>query len=110
MNLPTYVQRVLRSVLGPGGHAPQRLRTAAAERAVALCSPEPGENPIEGALGAYVDKVTLTPYKVLDRDIAALREAGLTEDQIFELTVATALGSARARFDKTLELTREDAP
>lgn len=109
MKLPTLVARVLRAVLGPDGHSSQQLRAAAAQRAVALCSAEPSDTPIEGALAAYVDKVALTPYKVSDSDIAALRGAGFSEDQIFELTVATALGSARARFEKTLELTREDA-
>ena len=108
MDLPTNVQRVLRSVLGPKGRAAQDLRNAVAERAESLCQVDPGATAMEGPLGDYVDKVSLTPYKVIDRDIDALRESGLTEDQIFEVTVATALGSARARFEKTLALIEEE--
>ena len=40
-------------------------------------------------------------------DIAALVESGLSEDQIFELTVVTAVGAALGRFEKTLELLDE---
>ena len=55
----------------------------------------------------YVDKVSRAPYQVTDRDIAALVESGLSEDQIFELTVVTAVGAALGRFEKTLELLDE---
>jgi alkylhydroperoxidase family enzyme len=51
-------------------------------------------------LASYVEKVRLHAYKVTDQDIADLRAAGYSEDQIFELTVATAYGAARLRLDR----------
>jgi alkylhydroperoxidase family enzyme len=36
---------------------------------------------------------------VTDEDIGALREAGYTEDQIFEATVSVALGTALMRLE-----------
>jgi alkylhydroperoxidase family enzyme len=48
-------------------------------------------------LAPYVDKVRRHAYLVTDADIDSLRSAGYTEDQIFELTVATAFGAAAMR-------------
>ena len=52
--------------------------------------------------GAYVEKVRRHAYLVTDRDVEHLLQAGYSEDQIFELTVATAYGAARARLDRGL--------
>lgn len=48
----------------------------------------------------YVQKVREHAYKVTDEDIKALRRRGWTEEQILELTVATALGAASSRLDR----------
>jgi alkylhydroperoxidase family enzyme len=50
-------------------------------------------------LACYVDKVARHAYKVTDEDVEALRQAGYSEDQIFEPTVSAALdaGLERAR-------------
>jgi hypothetical protein len=48
-------------------------------------------------LAQYVHKVSQFAYKVTDEDVAALREAGYSEDQIFELTVSIALGAGLSR-------------
>ena len=55
-----------------------------------------------GPADAYLDKVRLAAYRIVDRDIDALREAGLTEDAIFELTVAAALGEATRILDRSV--------
>jgi alkylhydroperoxidase family enzyme len=60
-----------------------------------------GEAP--GAAAGYVEKVRLHAYKVTDADIEHLREAGLSEDHIFELTVAAAYGAARLRLDRGMD-------
>jgi len=44
-------------------------------------------------------KVREASYRVTDEDLAALRRAGLTEEQIYELTVAAAVGIACDRLD-----------
>ena len=48
---------------------------------------------------AYTEKVRLHAYKVVDRDVEELKSAGWSEDQIFELTVATALGAGLSRLE-----------
>jgi alkylhydroperoxidase family enzyme len=50
-------------------------------------------------MAAYVDKVHRHAYEMTDQDTEALRDAGLSEDQIFELTVAAAVGAGLIRFD-----------
>jgi alkylhydroperoxidase family enzyme len=62
---------------------------------------------VPDAAAAYVDKVRRHAYKVTDRDIEQLREAGYSEDQIFELTLAAAYGAARARLDTGLDAMAE---
>lgn len=56
-----------------------------------------GGGPVPEALATYVEKVWRHAYKVTDEDVADLRAAGLTEEQIFELTVATAVGAGYRR-------------
>ena len=48
----------------------------------------------------YVEKVRHHAYKVTDSDVEALRSAGWSDDAIFEVTVATALGAAMSRRDR----------
>lgn len=75
LDRPGTLDPALRRVLGTGGDPP-------------------------APLASYVEKVRLHAYKVTDQDIADLRAAGYSEDQIFELTVATAYGAARLRLDR----------
>ena len=48
---------------------------------------------------AYVGKVRDASYKITDRDVSALKAAGCTEEEIFEITVAAATGAALQRLD-----------
>lgn len=50
------------------------------------------------ALQDYVQKVVAESHKVTDRDISELRNAGYSEDFVFEITVAASLGSGLRRF------------
>jgi hypothetical protein len=54
-----------------------------------------GESPMD--LRAYLTKVRDASFKVTEDDIAALRAAGHTDDEIYELTVAAVVGTAYAR-------------
>jgi alkylhydroperoxidase family enzyme len=45
-------------------------------------------------MASYVAKVRDHSYRIADGDVSALTAAGLTEDEIFELTVAAAVGAA----------------
>jgi alkylhydroperoxidase family enzyme len=88
MNDP-YTERIKhlsQAVLSGPGQLDATLRQAAASS---------GTVPAE--LESYVQKVTRSAYRVTDEDVAALLQAGYSEDQIFELTVCIALGAGLAR-------------
>ena len=84
-----------------------RLRAAALERPGTLPEQErrrcfEGDPPAQ--LAPYVEKVRRHAYRVTDDDVASLRQAGYSEDQIFEATVCTALGAGLSRLEKGLAL------
>ena len=70
-------------VLDGDGHAPTELRRAAFDNA-GLAEP----------MRTLIEKVANRAYSVTDEDVAAVRAAGLTEDQIFEIVVCAAIGQA----------------
>jgi alkylhydroperoxidase family enzyme len=51
---------------------------------------------------ALLEKVRLHAHRVTDADIEQARAAGLTEDQLFELTVCAAVGQAGRQYDAAL--------
>ena len=64
----------------------------------------------EPAAAAYLEKVHGGAYAVTDGDVEALRSAGLSEDEIFEQTVAVAIGEGLRRLDKGLAVIEEQVP
>ncbi len=60
--------------------------------------------PAPESMSAYLDKVREHAYKVTDADVEALKAAGLTEDAIFEQTVAAAIAQGLRRLDKAMEV------
>jgi alkylhydroperoxidase family enzyme len=51
------------------------------------------------ALRAYVDKVARHAHKITDEEVEALKKAGYTEDQLFEITVSAAVGAGLKRLE-----------
>ena len=51
---------------------------------------------------AYLEKVRNAAYKVTDADVQALKDAGYSDDEIFEQTVAAAVGAGLHRLDQGL--------
>jgi hypothetical protein len=49
---------------------------------------------VDARAKALVDKVARNAWKVTESDVAAVRAAGLSEDEIFELAVCAAVGQA----------------
>ena len=47
---------------------------------------------------AYLEKVRLHAYRVTDGDVESLLASGLSEDEIFEATVAAAVKAGLERF------------
>jgi len=55
--------------------------------------------PAPEAMAGYLAKVREQAYAITDADVAALREAGVGEDEIFEQTVAAAIREGLRRLD-----------
>jgi alkylhydroperoxidase family enzyme len=53
---------------------------------------------------AYLEKVRKNAYKVTDEDIQALKNAGYSEDVIFEQTVSVAVAAGLERLEAGLEV------
>jgi alkylhydroperoxidase family enzyme len=70
----------------------ERLRRAA----------QPDREPLP-ELAAYLDKVRRNAYKVTDHDLQALKDAGYSEDVIFEQTVSVAVAAGLLRLEAGLE-------
>jgi len=94
------IERVAEAILETPGEADSGLRRAVAAYAGGKEAAIPEE------LRPYVDKVARNAYKVTDEDVDRLRAAGYSEDAIFELTLAAALGASRARLDAGLQAMR----
>ena len=56
------------------------------------------------ALARYVNVVRRHAYRTTDADVERLRDAGLDDDAIFEITVAAALGAGAERLRVGLSL------
>ena len=63
---------------------------------VAAASPEPP------ALAPYLEKVRSRAYTVTDADVVGLTAAGMSEEEIFEHTVALAVAEGLRRLDAGL--------
>lgn len=72
---------------GPGELSPEVRKAIAEER----------HEEAPPALRPYLDKVAHQAWTMTDEDVEALKRAGLSEDQIFEATMASALGAGLKR-------------
>jgi len=60
--------------------------------------------PAPAAMAGYLRKVHERAYTVVDGDVEALKAVGLSEDEIFEQTVAAAIGEGLRRLDRANEV------
>jgi hypothetical protein len=86
------VERLRRSTLEGPGHTGAELRQGVAAYSSQLWRSGGTQVAIPDRIRPYVDKVVTSAYKVTDEDVADLRGAGLSEDEILEITLAAALG------------------
>jgi len=101
-------------VLATPGHTPSELRRAVEAQAARLAGrrnraggPRDG---VPAPLASYVDTVARHAYKVTDGDVAALQRSGNSDDVLFEVTVAAALGAAVGRLERGLAALRGEEP
>lgn len=86
-----WFERLARRVVDGPGRLDARYRQAAARRDLEALPEE---------LRSYVGKVHDHAYRIVDRDLEALVAAGYSDDQVFELTVAAAVGAGLDRLDR----------
>ena len=53
--------------------------------------------PAPPVMAAYLEKVRVHAYRITDADVDELKDAGLSEDEIFEQTVAAAIAEGLRR-------------
>ena len=88
----------------------ERLRRSPGELAPATRAATIDVGPLPDPLAErYVETVRQHAYKLTDRRLEELAEAGWTDGQVFELTVAAAFGAARRRLDAGLAALAEAA-
>ena len=63
-----------------------------------------GATRTEPAVVSYVTKVREHAFRVVDRDVDALRALGMSDDAIFDVTVEAAVGAADERLARALAL------
>jgi hypothetical protein len=77
------------------------------ELAVRAAAGSGGELP--EPVGSYAAKVRDQSYRINDADFAGLTAAGLSDDAIFEITIAAAVGAALQRLDAGMRAVRGTA-
>jgi hypothetical protein len=82
---------VIARVLDGDGKASTELRRAAFDNAG-----------LDEPMRTLIDNVAYHAYRVTDEDVAAVRTAGLSEDQIFEIVVCAAIGQASRQYHNAL--------
>jgi hypothetical protein len=91
-------EALVSAVLGPEGRSDVARREAALQvgssfegdaLARALVGPDP--------VAALVDKVATSAWSIADEDVDAARAAGASDDELFDLIVAAAVGAGTAR-------------
>lgn len=95
------VARTTHSVLESKGDTSIQLRWAVFHRRM---------DEVPAALRSYVNKVAEHAYKVTDADVEALKDAGFSEDAIFEVTASAALGAAVMRLERGYIALHESRP
>jgi hypothetical protein len=96
-----------RAALESEGVTDSALRRAVFARSVELSGGVAAEaEKIPESLREYVDDVALHAYQITDEDLQELRRAGYSEDAIFEVSVAAAVGAGLARLERGFGILR----
>jgi alkylhydroperoxidase family enzyme len=64
------------------------------------------DRPAPPELACYLEKVRLHAYEVTDADVQRLKDAGFSEDEIFEHTVSAAVAAGLERLEASLDALR----
>jgi alkylhydroperoxidase family enzyme len=86
-------QELVTRLLESNGHAPRQWRRAAFDNA----------GPDNDRVRALVEKVATTPTQVSDDDFARVGDAGLSEDQAWEIVICAAVGQSARQYESALD-------
>ena len=100
MRYRSFHERLIQAVTTTPGAVPESLRRAVVERT----------GGVPQALSRYVDTVARHAYQVTDADVAGLKDAGYSDDAVFEITVAAAVGAAMHRLHRGMAALRGEEP
>jgi hypothetical protein len=108
------VERLRASVLKGAGVTDPAVRQAVASRASALGGATSGGTAGPGPavppdISVLVDKIARRAHTVTDADVLAVRQAGYSEDAVFEIAAAAALGAALGRLERGLAALKGEA-
>ena len=104
MRYETFRKRLIDAVVSTPGDAPAELRQAVLDRS------QGGRDGVPTDLQPYVDTIARYAYKVTGSDVQALQRGGHSDDALFEITVAAAVGAALHRLDRGLAALRGEEP
>ena len=108
MRYEAFKQRLVDAGIETPGDTTPALRRAALERARRPGGPRHADIP--APLAAYIDKVARHAYKVTDEEVAALQRGGQSDNALFEITVAAALGASLERLERGMAALRGQEP
>lgn len=107
MRYRSFHDRLINAVLCTPGATGESLRRAVLEHAEQQPAAKADLGP---AVTHYVDTVARHAYRVTDADVRALQQAGQSDDSIFEITVAAAVGAALHRLQRGMAALRGEEP
>lgn len=105
---PPKLRRAMDALLTAPAVCTPGLRQSVEAHAARLGGGEREAQEIPAELVAYVEKVALHAYRTTDDDVQRLREAGYSEDAIFEITLCAAAGAGLARLERGVKLVKGD--
>jgi alkylhydroperoxidase family enzyme len=103
VSYPSKVQTAVNALLTQPAVCTPALRQAVEAYAARLGGGDRPAQELPLELVSYVKKVALYAYKVTDEDVQELKEAGYSEDMIFEITLCASVGAGLARFERGLQ-------
>jgi alkylhydroperoxidase family enzyme len=106
---PIKVQKAVEALLTGAGTCAPALRQAVEAHAASLSmGSQLVAQDVPADLVAYVEKVVLHAYQITDQDVQALKDAGYSEDAVFEVTLCASVGASLARLERGLAAVNGD--
>ncbi|HEU0026546.1 MAG TPA: hypothetical protein VFQ25_05460 [Ktedonobacterales bacterium] len=98
------LNQLRQAVLTRAGDTTQEVRSKIVSWAAQLDAAPDAPSDLPDAVKSYVKKVVLYAYKTTDADVQRLKDAGYSDDAIFEITLAAALAAGLRRLDTGLAI------